>query len=497
MALKEIAFRNFTGGTNIRDSASELQPDEFSDSINVTLDERGYLKKRLGYADRYGSSLAGSTGKRGFFWSTRGQNVYQFGASVYLENGAAFKTFSTTDRIGMCEFAGNLCMVHPVDGFFIYDGTTLTGPIANAPKGDTLAVWQNKVWSAGDPTNPPRLSRSNAGTAATWTSTDWVDLREKDSAKIRLLEGAGGLDIAGRPGLLAFKEDSSYRINDAATGAYTTIDPSIGCGSNIGGISAYGRTYVLSSRGIYSTDGLATLKEESRLWEPLFSKAVINQSRTDLFCAGRYQDRLHFSLPRAGDVFNSIALEFHPDQGWIVRHSNAASFYVTMSRATTDMVFSSPTLNGMVYNHNVGGADAGNPITSSFTSRWLEPNEGLLTRIRRARFVGLGTFNANILVDYNTGASLAALPVSIIPGASLYDSGALYDAPTSIYGPTQFQSKQDFWSIGTARAVALKIDEVSSATTTGPTVAGSSTAAEQGAWTLAYASLLAIDLGTY
>lgn len=490
MAARDLVYRDFSGGTNARDWPSELSPNEFPYSLNVTIDERGYAQKRLGYEDRYGAAIGSGVVSNLFYWATSNAIVAQIGSSLHKDGAASFKTFSTSDRCGMCEFAGSVFITHPIDGCFLYDGVTVTA-VPTGPKGNSCATWQNRVW-VNDLTAPPRLWRSDVGTAATFGVGNFTDIREKDSAQIRCITGSSGLDIAGRPGLLVFKDSSAYRINDPSTGGYQTIDPSVGCGSNIGGVSAYGRTYVISTRGIYSTDGLSPCREESRLMEPLFNKLQINQSRPDLYCAGRYQDRLWFSLPRAGASSNSIALEYHPESKWIVAHTNAASAYAILTQ-TTDLVFGSPTTN-RIYNLAKGGSDAGVAISSAFQTRWAEPADGRKGRLRKARFVGRGTFQADYFKDYQSGPSQAASQVNINPGGLVWNEGNWNEAE---WGPLFFQSYQTFWSLGTCRALSVYISETSSISTSGLTVAGGVVPTEIGAWELAYIDFLTYDLGTF
>ena len=492
MSLKHVQFKTFKGGLNTRDSASELASDEIPDALNVTIDERGAATKRLGYERRYSTALGASLVSNVFDWKSRGNTITQEGPRMHVNSSTtAFHTWSTSDRVGMCEFLGDLVMIHPVDGVRRYDGTTITGPFANFPLGNTCSAWQGKCWFAGNPTNPSRVSYTDIA-AMTMGVNNWVDLREKDDSKVVCLAGAAGLDVSGRPGLLAFKNDSSYRIYDSSNGAYNTIDAGIGCGSNIGAVSAYGRTYVASPRGIYYTNGLDPMVEASAKIENLFSDDVMNITRPDLFAAGRYQDRLRFSFPATGATFNSIAIELHPLSGWIMMHTDAASCYASTA---SDLIMGSPTVNGLVYNGYRTGADDAAAIASYMQTFWLEPNFGNLVRVRRARFVGFGTFNAALYKDYESGQSLQTLAVDISPTEYLYDdAAAIYDAPGVTYGPTAFQDYQDFWSIGTARAFSVRISETSTLSLPGRNVVGQA-GQEQGAWMLAHVNLLTIDLG--
>src|SRR5258705_728956 len=163
MAAQNLVFRDFSGGTNARDWPSELSPNEFRYSLNITIDERGYVQKRLGYEDRYGFAVGTGIVSNLFYWATKDAVVAQVGTSLHKNGAASFKTFTTSDRCGMCEFAGNLFMIHPVDGCFVYDGTSVSS-ITNGPLGNACATWQNRVW-ANDLTAPPRLWRSDVGVA--------------------------------------------------------------------------------------------------------------------------------------------------------------------------------------------------------------------------------------------------------------------------------------------------------------------------------------------
>lgn len=382
-------------------------------------------------------------------------------------------------------------MVHPVDGMKVYNGTTVTTP-TNAPKGSTCATWQNKVWVAGDPSQPPRLYYSDIG-SPNFSVNSFNDLREKDSSLITCLIGAAGLDISGRPGLLAFKQESAYRVYDSSNGAYNTLDTSIGCGSNIGVVAAFGRIYAASTRGIYWTDGVNPMQEASFKVENMFHDSVLNLSRPDLFCATRYQDRLWFSFPREGSTENNLAFELHPTGGWIMAHTNAASCYAVIDQS--EVAMGSPSSNGLVFNMNRGGADDGAAIASYLQTYWTEPNDGNLTRIRRLRFVGLGIFDAALYKDYEVGQSLPTVHVELTSGAAIYDDAeSIYDDPLTLYGPVAFHDFQDFWSIGTCRAFSIRISETSTDTGQARKALGDEQG-EVGAWTLGHVQLLAIELG--
>lgn len=494
MAFKSLSLGPFPGGLNTRDNEGELSSEEIADALNVTIDERGAPVKRLGYQRRYVGAVGTGKVLNIFNWASRGFVIKQVGTGMHKDGAAAFHTWSTSARIGMCEFLGNLIMIHPVDGVRMYDGTTVTGPFANFPLGDTCAAWQNKCWFAGNPTNPARVSYTDIG-AMTMGVNNFNEIREKDTAKVTCLTGAAGLDISGRPGLLAFKGESAYRIYDSSNGAYNTIDASIGCGSNIGAVSAYGRTYVVNERGIYYTNGIDPMVEVSQKIENVFHSTRINQDRADLYCAGRYQDRLWFALPRAGDTFNSLAFELNPQSGWIMAHTMAGSVYCSKGRGATDMIMGSPTVDGMVYDTHRTGADDGAAIASYLQAAWIMPAFGNKVNLRRIRFIGAGAFTATVLKDFEAGVSLPSMTVDISSNDPLYDAVTSEYDTDDYYGPSGFQEKQDFYSIAKCFAFTIRIEETSTLTRAGRQLLSGGAESTLGAWSLSRALVWVIDLG--
>lgn len=502
LGLQELKIRHFDGGLNLRDAQSELAGNESPDMSNVTLDERGGIAKRLGYVKDNSSPYNASLVQNLFYWASGQNKITQSGAAVFKDSSTvAFKTFTTSARVGFADFIGKLYMIHPIDGLFSYDGTTVAA-IAAGPKGTCLAPWQNKLFASGDPANKPRVICSGRGDPLDWTiggagGANYNDLREKDSETVVCLSGAAGIDISGRPGLLAFKNESSYRIYDSATLAYQTIDPTIGAASALAVVNLFGRSIVLSQRGIFWTDGVSGLRPAGEKLEPLWDQAQIAYDKLDLFCAGARGDRVYFSLPRAGATANNLALEYHPLQGWITSNSNAMSCYSTYAKQTQRLLGGSPTVNGQTYELLRGGSDDGVAIHSYFQTPWFEPSAGILSRLRKLAIEGRGNFTLYTKKDYDTGVG-SADPVTISRGGFTWNApGSTWNAPGVKWGPSAYEAFADppLLSLGTARAVSFRIDETSSIVTSGPALLGGA-APSVGAWGLYGLDLYFVTLGT-
>lgn len=479
-----LRVRDASGGLNVRDAAVALGASESPDSYNVTLDERGGVGKRLGYEKSNPAAFGGGLVSTMFFWESGGSKITQAGASLYKDNGAvAFKTFTTAARCGMADFLGLLYIIHPADGMFTYDGTTVVAVAdPDAPKGDVLLPWQGKLFAAGNPTNQARVSWSVVAAGTNWLTADYNDLREKDGEKVVCLAGASGVDVAGRQGLLAFKRESSYRIHDSTTGAYVTVDAAVGAAGPLAARTALGRTYTVSEHGIFSTDGLSPMQEHSERLRPLFTAGRLNLAQLDLFAAGVIADRLYFSVTQAGATANNLAFEFHPKQGWIVPRSDAMSCYATFGLNDQYLLGGSPTVTGQTYRLNKGGSDDGVAIASRWQTRWFEPADAQIAALLMLRLLGRTAGAGTLTVRKNyasSGGDVRAFRISATVGS--YNTGLNYNAG-HLYGPTKVQEYQRLYSLGTCRAFSLIVEETSALVGTGPQYLRQGTSPEVGAW---------------
>ena len=478
----ETQLTDFSGGWNIRDAAAQLAANESPDLYNCTLDERGGAGKRLGYSKYNGSIFQAALVTNTFYWPSGQNEITQCGAKLYKDTSTTeFKTFTTTERCGMCDFKGLLIFIHPTDGLFKYDGTTVTA-IAAGPKGSTITGWQNKLWASNDPAAKSRVYFCSAGDETTWPGTNFVDLREKDTEPVVGLAGAAGVDVSGRQGLLAFKRRSTYRIFDSSTGAFQTLDTQVGAASALAVTSGFQRSVALGEAGIFWTDGVGPMRPASSKLDPLFNPGQIAFSKLDLFCAGLKGDRMYFSLARAGSTANDLELEYHPLQGWIVPNSSAASCYATYGKDDQILYAGSPTVNGQVYKRLVGGADDGVAIASRFQTRWVQPTGGHPCRVGRVRGAFRGGFTVKVLLDFGPNF-VESFDLAAPAGGALYDAGgSIYD--TSTYTQPNFQDTQDFPLNDVCTAISLVISETSSTSSSGLQVLGAGAAPELGAWGL-------------
>jgi hypothetical protein len=479
-----LSLRDFSGGPNLRDAQPELAPNEQPDAFNVTYDERGGVSARLGYQKVNSSPYGGGLVSNVWYSTTVSNYVTQAGASVYVgTNTTARKTFTTSARAGFADFAGKLIAQHPVDGLFTTpDGITWTAVAdADAPKGDSLYVWQNKLFS--NVAAQPRVQWSAAGDPTAWDAADYVDIREKDDEPVVALAGASGIDVAlGKAGLVLLKRRSAYRMYDSASGAYVTVDQRVGAASAIAWTVWRGRVYTIGEYGIHWTDGLSPFTNVSQRLEPLWSPDQVALDHLGLWCAGVRHNRLHFSLPRSGSAANDLALEHHPEQGWITAGSCAASAYANYALQTDKLYAGSPTVSGHVYEMFVGGTDDGAPIQSRFQTRWFELAQGNQFSLWRVTFRGKGAPHVAFRYDYrDTDGPVYDLSLSDAGNPLLYDTGLLYDAGLLYTQPTS-DADQSVYPPGTARAVSIRVTALTSETSSLPQLLGAGQNPQTGGW---------------
>lgn len=496
--MKEGAAKDFSGGPNIRDAATELQQNECVDAFNVTFDERGGVASRLGYA-KFNSSAFGSAVTVNTFWSkTVGVLVTQTGTKLYLGTStSSVKTFTTSERVTFAELATFVIACHPTDGLFTStDCTTWTAVAdADAPKGTCLAVWQNKLFVGG--IADAKVQWSNIGDPTAWTATDFNKLREIDSQVVVALHVGSGQDILGRPGLLAFKRESTYRLNDASTGAYETVDATVGCASAVAVTGVGSKVIAISKRGIFWwQEGLQGMQNASDrflpLWDPVTPQ--VNLAQIDLWCAGRKGNRAVFSLTRAGSTANDLSIEFHPEQDWLAPGSNAMSCYATSAGTVEATYGGHPTTVGQVYQLDSGGTDDGTAITGLFQTRWFELSGGFLASVWQIRLQGRGTGNIAVRTDYASGGGTTQ-PFDLSGSTTVtYDSGLHYDSGVAYYVPA-FQTTEPLFSIGVCRQMSLRFTFTVSSTATGQQVLGTGTAPTVGAFGLYGLEWLYAQLG--
>jgi hypothetical protein len=474
-ALKGGQNRDLSGGPNIRDAASELAVNEIEDSWNVTFDERGGGSSRLGYSKYNGVVFDASQLTRNIWPSPLlTTTIEQAGAKLYKgTSNTVNKTFTAPELVTFREMNSLIVACHPTDGLFTSaDGVTWTAVAdVDAPKGVCVEVWQNKLF-VGQPSG--KVSWCAAGDPTNWVSTDFNKLWEKDQLGIVAMHIGSGQDILGKPGLLCFKNESSYRINDSATGAYVTIDATVGAAGPLAVVGVGSRVITISKRGIFwwreDQDGMVNASDRLLpLWDP----GQINFAQQGVWCGGRSGNRAIFSVTRGTSTANDLALEFHPDEGWVAPRSDAMSCYATLGGAGEVLYAGSPTVNGQIYKLNDGGTDDGAGIPYRAQTRWFELNSGFQATVWQLRIHGRGHGTLTTRKDY-ASAGGDQRNFDLTGTLNKYDTGLHYDSGI-MYAIPSSQQTEAFFDLGLCRQFSLLFQGTATTTAQGVQVLGAGT----------------------
>jgi hypothetical protein len=319
-----------------------------------------------------------------------------------------------------------------------------------------------------------KVSWSAATDSTNWTATDFNKLWEKDQQGIVAMHIGSGQDILGKPGLLCFKQESVYRINDSTTGSYTTVDATVGAAGPLAVVGIGSKVFAIGKRGIFWwREDQAGMVDASDRFKPLWRDQT-NLGQLALWAAGRKGNRAFFSLTRAGSTANDLALEYHTEQNWIAPRSDAMSCYATSTGGSETLYGGSPTVSGQTYQLESGGSDDGAAISWRFQTRWIEPNGGFESSLWQVRIHGRGAGTLTVRSDY-ASAGGDGQPFDLTGIANTYDSGLFYDSGV-LYAEPVYQNTEPFYNvISVCRQFSLIFSGSSTTTFTAPQILGSGT----------------------
>jgi hypothetical protein len=268
-------YKDMSGGMVTNVNKNLMPKNAVALLLNCEADEEiGSAVTRLG-TGIVGSQLVASMRILGLtdFRDADGSN-HALLATVNAAGGATsvvYKVGTGTIRTGLTaskkmrfvNFLDSVLMVNGADAEASYDGSSVitTGgafDLANIPGSNTCSLaleWLDRVYVAGDTSNPDRLYYSSTPTsgAVSWTSGNgYVDIEPED--------GGGGIKGLGKvPGyLLIFKERALKRWSFDSAFPETLIQigtPSHESIINAGGLCAFFSASSERARGFYITNG--------------------------------------------------------------------------------------------------------------------------------------------------------------------------------------------------------------------------------------------------
>src|SRR6266542_252257 len=417
-----LDLSDFSGGLNVRDGYAEVAPNELRDgTLNVTLDERAALTTRKGCPAAADFPTLPGTPNTIFYSQALNLMLIQVSNTLYkcAPGGGAWVAFRTVagGTASFADFLGKAVYTESGGVTRSYDGAT--DALVSALSGNAIAIWQNKPWVASVATPTRLYFPDTPGSLANFNS--FVDLREKDDKPI--------IALFGGPTLIAFKETSHYRINDSATGSFSTVDwnsGAVGPRAVIGGVAPQasgliqeGGIFFWGLDGLYAGDGLRpAILVGDKLRPRFINYSTINGTTKPLISAGIANGRVYFAFPKTLTTYPDTVLEYHPRERWLLEHQigtvkpSGFASYATATRQVTVMADAAGTKLIELNSSDTRTDYDASPVALTVNTGFIPIAEGRLARMRKAVFTITAAASSAITLassylDANLGTELS------------------------------------------------------------------------------------------
>ena len=245
--------------------------------------------------------------------------------SATISSGQNFTTRFTTFHDGT---NGNIIGTDGGSNPWKWNGTGNISTLALTRAND-IQAFKTHLFAINTPDRPTAIRYSDTGDPTTWPADNVFDAT-RDSIGV-------GLSLHSAETLLAFYENSIYRINfdyggaGALTSFFTSqlVDGSVGCAARGSIVTSRGRTYFVGQQGIYVIgDPAQPARYISRAIEGFWS--TINKSRLKniyAFERGEPWNEIVFLVSSGGITQHDVALVYNTDIADYAGVENAWSIF--------------------------------------------------------------------------------------------------------------------------------------------------------------------------
>lgn len=322
-----IQADDFTGGLNLEANVFQLAPNQSSDMLNVDVNQRGGVQRRLGCVRRNTTAVGGlSAGsfspQRLFAWDADQGNklLISTDTKVFYSTTGNFTDLGvTSDAVLGAQYGAwtsdSTSEVYITLGHTYsarkWDGTTLTtltasGPGAwqndlvtpsgtHMPKANHVAVHQDRLWVADTKESttryPNRVRFSHPLFPESWREEDYIDVVGGGHGITGIVPFAGHLVV--------FKPQAVYAIHGYSDDTFQLVELT----RVVGAINAkawcatdYGIYFFSYPDGVYFYDGKG-IRDVFQNLRPVIYTAEINETALDELSMGYANKKLFVSLP--------------------------------------------------------------------------------------------------------------------------------------------------------------------------------------------------------
>jgi len=517
IADAEASAQGFSGGLNLRDAISLLQPNELSKGENVVLEERGGVSKRSGCLSK-GTFGAGADRILSMYTFYRGASVPQMlihtsaGTLYYTADPNASPIVWTQITTGLSasvpfsfETFNNKCYFsNGVDSYAAWDGSTYT-TFPSAPKGRYLRLYRDAMWVSGIAGAPDRVYSSDPGNPESFSVSSWVDIAHGDGDQITALGTDGTF-------LICFKRRRTMHIYDPTTFANKVVDFEKGCESHFSVIQFESSTYFFSRRGICEYLGDSPSRYLSYKLDPLWDERIINLNVLDKVTSYVTGNRIGWAVPEVGSAVPSFQIEYYPRLSTRSGEDTPSIYGETRGPF---MIQRMPTMCFAGYrsgssDHLFAAHNAANKVLQAFTSGqgtddgatfqgmaetalWDFAAKDRVKYLRRLRLLGRGKFQIQVKRNYQS-AIYKSYAADLTQSADLWSLSDQWGV--GVWGPDSNIKSVRIDTDIYGRTFILRIVDAETSTATRPISVGSSDYATLlGAWSLLDLTLESTILG--
>ena len=323
MATEDMRLRSFAMGLNTLNDPTEVKAAEVSDCSNVDFYE-GRVEKRAG-TEQQGNTIGSTTSILGLhsFRRSSGSNQFitAYDTDAYYNVAGTWTSLKSGLTSGldtaMETFTDNVYFTNGTDTCFKWDGSTASD-VSGMPKGTILAVYRNKLLTAGVTGEEYRFYFSNIGDGDTWTTaSDYVDVRTGNEK-----EPIIALKVINDR-VLIFKERSIHMWDETQR---IEISSGIGIESPRSVVNLGDEIIFWNKDNVFVTTGSRIVPIGDQIQKTIQS---LNRDRLNQVAGGYYKDNVYFAVPESGETNNTQMFIYNiPLRNWRIYDGLKASCFV-------------------------------------------------------------------------------------------------------------------------------------------------------------------------
>lgn len=420
----------FSGGLNTRDSITELGPRYLSDTRNIKYDPSGAAVTRGGYAKVTSSGALSShavTSGKEFKLGTTTYNLAFSNQTMYKISAGAGSSMDTTAFTADTTFTfatlyANVYYCNGVEAARKWTGTGNASAMGGSPptaKYYTTSSTAQRLFAAGDTSNPQRLYFSALGNAEDWTTANdagFIDVLTEDGEAITGIKEINGV-------LAVFKTYTTHVLTgvDPKSFSLKRVSSKVGCVAPYSIAASERELFCASSDGFYAFNG-ASFRRVSELILPSYRALASVTGIKGAIYKNTYVASV--TVTTSYDRLFVYDYRISKEGAWTIHDSHSANSLWEGVAGAEKLYFGGPT--GHVYQYDSGTTDDGSGVSWFFQTPWLSLKQPERKKKWKrihvlAEPTGSYTISVTSFFDWSSSGP-AAQTINLSPSAALWGS---------------------------------------------------------------------------